>query len=94
MNIPDFEGERHKQRIKNWEQNVISKTQIKTFCKNTGKDYDAVMKKIDADMDFRWFFVIDPIRQNIHEKTFGMFIRKIKNTKNIKKFWRLLISSP
>ena len=86
MNIPDFEGERSRQKKENCRLNQISESKIKKYCKTTGYDYNTILKKIKIDEAFRWFFIKDPIRQNIHEQTVIKFIKNISGVKNFKKY--------
>lgn len=82
----DFEAERWRLKMTNSRNRVLSEAAIKTYCKQTEYGIEAVRDKIENDEMFRWFFVVDPIRQNVHEKTAIRHIKAIRGVKKFKKY--------
>ena len=74
----DYEKIKRKKKWENFQNKIISTSIMERYCIQTGFDYNKVKQKINADEMFRWFFIKEPIRQNIHEKTAMEFIQKIK----------------
>ncbi|ABK77523.1 hypothetical protein CENSYa_0891 [Cenarchaeum symbiosum A] len=71
--------------LENAEKNIISNNKVKKYCERTKYNYIKVKNKIKNDKMFAWFFVVDPIRQNMYEIAAANFITKIKDVKKFKK---------
>ena len=82
----DFEAERWRLKMENSRKMALSETAIETYCEQTGYDLVDVRRKIRNDEMFRWFFVVDPIRQNVHEKTAIRHIDAIHGVTGFRKY--------
>jgi len=60
---------------------------INSFIEITSNIYTEkqIKKQIETNEYFKWWFVTDPIRQNIYEKEVIKYIKKIKDVKNVMK---------
>lgn len=81
----EFEDARNLQKRRAWNSGDYSSEKLEKFCRETGEDEAYVRDQINKNKLLRWFFLRDPIRQNIHEKTMMGFLHGIKVISNLKK---------
>ncbi len=86
MNAPDYEGARLAlKRRRVLEGTDVSDDRIRSYCMDGGYDESEVREKIKNDEMFRWLFVKDPIRQNVHESLFLKFVGRMAGVHDAQK---------
>ena len=89
MSEPNYKEEYSRMIVENFENFDINdpgvKIKIQNFCSKFGFDENEVIQKIKLDKVLRAWFIKDPSKQNVFEKTFANFLSSIKKVKNFKK---------
>ena len=70
----------------NFENKKLSEERIKSYCEKTGYESSIVRTKINTDEMFRWWFVVDPVRQNVFEKIAAKHIESIVGVTSFEKY--------
>ncbi|AOG59993.1 hypothetical protein SHELI_v1c00380 [Spiroplasma helicoides] len=86
MSKPNYD-EQFKKKIKeNFEVFDINDSNVRTKIQNFSKkyvlDFKTVLEEVEKSDIVKAFFIKDPTKQNIHEDTFGDFLKNIKGVKN------------
>jgi len=85
---PDFEKIYRRQLKENFAKLKIEDVSVKidTFCKRTGYSREEVSVEFHKNPMFRWWFVKDPKKQNIYERTAADYISRIPGVSKFKKY--------
>ena len=73
----DYEAALRDADRRNYESENLSEAKIKSFASLSGVSTAVIRAKTKADGLFRWFFVLDPKRQNFYEKYAADYIREM-----------------